>query len=84
MEELVRIAEHILSGVFGRHAALLPERAWDGDKSTVLRCRLLYAAPPAPPGYLRPSAHGAKPKGPDPRVQKITANLLNRFRAAGG
>ena len=34
----------------------------------------------APPGYKRPSAHGASPKGPDPRVQKITANLLNRFR----
>jgi hypothetical protein len=34
----------------------------------------------APPGYLHPSAHGANPKGPDPRVQKITANLLNRFR----
>jgi hypothetical protein len=34
----------------------------------------------APPGYVRPSAHGASPKGPDRRVQKITANLLNRFR----
>jgi hypothetical protein len=34
----------------------------------------------APPGYVRPSAHGAKPKGPDPRVQRITANLLNRFQ----
>jgi hypothetical protein len=34
----------------------------------------------APPGYLRPAAHGARPKGPDRRVQKITANLLNRFR----
>ena len=34
----------------------------------------------APPGYQHPSAHGAKPKGPDPRVQRITANLLERFR----
>jgi hypothetical protein len=34
----------------------------------------------APPGYQHPSAHGAKPHGPDPRVQRITANLLNRFR----
>jgi hypothetical protein len=32
---------------------------------------------------VRPSAHGAKPKGPDPRVQKITANLLDRFRESG-
>jgi hypothetical protein len=35
----------------------------------------------APPGYLHPKAHGAEPKGPDPRVQKITANLLERMKA---
>jgi hypothetical protein len=34
----------------------------------------------SPPGYQHPSAHGAGPKGPDPRVQRITANLLERFR----
>ena len=34
----------------------------------------------APPGYQHPSAHGARPRGPDPRVQRITANLLGRFR----
>jgi hypothetical protein len=34
----------------------------------------------APPGYVHPTAYGAKPKGPDPRVQRITANLFNRFR----
>jgi hypothetical protein len=37
----------------------------------------------APPGYIHPSAHGAKPKGPDARVQAITANLFNRFRGIG-
>ena len=37
----------------------------------------------APPGYLHPSAHGAHPKGVDPRVQKITANLLRRFHGQG-
>ena len=26
----------------------------------------------APPGYIHPSAHGAKPQGPDPRIQRIT------------
>jgi hypothetical protein len=36
----------------------------------------------APPGYKHPSAHGAKPKGPDPRVQRITANLFDRFRGS--
>jgi hypothetical protein len=35
----------------------------------------------APPGYLRPSAHGGTPPGPDPRVQRITRNLFQRFRA---
>ena len=32
-----------------------------------------------PPGYVRPAVY-TKPKGPDPRVQRITANLLDRFR----
>jgi hypothetical protein len=30
----------------------------------------------APPGYIRPDA---KLAGPDKRVQRITANVLNRF-----
>ncbi|MER3416409.1 MAG: hypothetical protein C4297_09395 [Gemmataceae bacterium] len=38
----------------------------------------------APPGYKHPSAHGAHPKGPDPRVQRITKNLFERFRASPG
>ncbi len=33
-----------------------------------------------PPGYKHPAAHGAAPKGPDVRVQKITANLLARMK----
>ncbi|MBI4585937.1 MAG: hypothetical protein HY717_18155 [Planctomycetes bacterium] len=32
-----------------------------------------------PPGYVRPSVY-TTPKGPDPRVQRITANLLKRMR----
>ncbi len=35
----------------------------------------------APPGYVRPSAHGNRPPGPDPRVQRMTTNLLKRFLA---
>ena len=34
----------------------------------------------APPGYIHPKAHGAEPQGPDPRCQKITANLLERMK----
>jgi hypothetical protein len=33
----------------------------------------------APPGYIRPACYGAFPKGPDPRVQRITTNLFHRF-----
>jgi hypothetical protein len=33
-----------------------------------------------PPGYVRPAVY-TTPKGPDPRVQRITANLLERFRS---
>jgi hypothetical protein len=33
-----------------------------------------------PPGYLRPSVY-TTPRGPDPRVRRITANLLDRMRA---
>lgn len=36
----------------------------------------------APPGYIHPTAYKGTPKGPDPRVQRITANLLKRFREA--
>ena len=33
-----------------------------------------------PPGYVRPSVY-TTPRGPDPRVQRITANLLERMLA---
>lgn len=33
----------------------------------------------APPGYVRPAVY-TSPKGPDPRVQQITQNLLERMR----
>lgn len=33
-----------------------------------------------PPGYVRPKVY-TEPKGPDPRVQRITKNLFDRFRA---
>jgi hypothetical protein len=35
----------------------------------------------APPGYLRPTAHGSTPPGPDARVQRMTRNLFARFLA---
>ena len=35
----------------------------------------------SPPGFLLPQAHGGGPRGPDPRVQRITANLFDRLRS---
>jgi len=32
----------------------------------------------APPGHILPWSHGSRPSGPDPRVQRITQNLLQR------
>lgn len=34
----------------------------------------------APPGYITPFAFEMSPKGPDPRVQRIAANVFDRFR----
>lgn len=33
----------------------------------------------SPPGHILPFVHDGRPLGPDPRVQKITANLLARW-----
>jgi len=35
----------------------------------------------APPGYVRPAVY-TRPRGPDPRAQRITRNLLERMRGA--
>jgi hypothetical protein len=34
----------------------------------------------APPGHIPPIAHRGRPHGPDPRVQRITRNVFERFR----
>jgi hypothetical protein len=33
----------------------------------------------SPPGHVLPANKTARPQGPDPRLQRMTANLLNRF-----
>jgi hypothetical protein len=33
----------------------------------------------APPGHMPPISHHGRPHGPDPRVQRITRNLFDRF-----
>lgn len=37
----------------------------------------------APPGHMPPHSHYGRPHGPDPRVQRITRNVLERGRGAG-
>ena len=37
----------------------------------------------SPPGHTLPWSHWSRPHGPDPRVQQITHNLLERALAAG-
>ena len=64
--------------VNGRYTATM----YDGPKGNVVFNAATIWWPQglsAPPGHVLPSAHGAKPEGPDPRVQRITANLLGRF-----
>lgn len=34
----------------------------------------------SPPGHILPFVHDGRPLGPDPRVQRITSNLLARWR----
>jgi hypothetical protein len=34
----------------------------------------------APPGHMLPYSHNGRPHGPDPRVQRITRNVFERFR----
>ena len=44
------------------------------NASTIFWCQDLSS----PPGHMLPWSHYSRPHGPDARVQRITANLLNR------
>lgn len=67
-------------GVRGTYAATVypgPLNNWVFNAATIWWADGLSA----PPGYRSPSGWGARPKGADPRVQRITANVLDRFLA---
>lgn len=36
----------------------------------------------SPPGHMVPISHHGRPHGPDPRVQRITRNVFERFRSS--
>jgi len=81
--EVVARSKVSWSGKEGEYTATI----YPGPKGNhVFSCATIWWADglAAPPGYRRPVSYGGKPvnlKGPDPRVQRITANLLARFRA---
>ena len=54
---------------------------YDGPKGNVVFNAASIWWPPglsSPPGHVLP-AWSAKPQGPDPRVQRMMANVYNRF-----
>jgi hypothetical protein len=54
-----------------------PRDNWVFNASTIWWAQGLSS----PPGHLLPYSHYGRPHGPDPRVERITRNLLDRFVA---
>ena len=52
-----------------------PKNNWVFNASTIFWSQGLSQ----PPGHTYPYAHWGRPHGVDPRVQRITKNLLDRF-----
>jgi hypothetical protein len=55
-----------------------PKNNWVFNASTIYWSQALAS----PPGHLLPFAHYGRPHGPDPRVQRITENFLDRCGVA--
>ena len=51
-----------------------PKKNWVFNAATIWWAQGLAS----PPGHILPWSHWVRPHGPDPRVQRITANLLRR------
>jgi len=51
-----------------------PKNNFVFNASTIYWCQGLSS----PPGHMLPWSHWSRPHGPDPRVQRITANLVKR------
>jgi hypothetical protein len=54
-----------------------PKNNWVFNASTIYWAQGLSS----PPGHMLPYSHYGRPHGPDPRVERITHNLLERFLA---
>ena len=60
------------------HAATI----YDGPRGNVVfnaGCIWYAQGLSSPPGHVLPAIRTAKPQGPDPRVQRMTANVFDRF-----
>ena len=60
------------------HAATI----YNGPKDNVVfnaGCIWYVQGMSSPPGHVLPANKGAQPQGPDPRAQRMTANLFDRF-----
>lgn len=80
--QVVARGEYRQRNVRGPHAATI----YPGPKDNfVFNASTIWWADglSAPPGYLHPVLRGVQSKGPDARVQQITANLFERFRNTG-
>lgn len=64
--------------MYGPHTATI----YDGHQgNTVFNAGTIWWAQglSSPPGHVLPAHSHAKPKGPDPRVQRMMTNLFDRF-----
>jgi hypothetical protein len=80
--EVVAAGKTINGGEAGSHweATVYP-----GPKgNTVFNASTIFWAMglSSPPGHVLPFVHNGRPHGPDPRVQRITRNALEQWRAA--
>ena len=48
---------------------------WVFNAATIWRAQGLAV----PPGHMPPISHYGRPHGPDPRIERITRNVLDRF-----
>jgi hypothetical protein len=60
MDQMIRVAERILSDCFGTQLELQPGQKWEGHKSVALRCRVRRQYGPLPTSVVvKQSKHGA-------------------------
>ena len=70
------------ASVQGKKVGHYTSTVYDGPKDNVVfNAATIWWANglSSPPGHVNPSRHGVAQQGPDPRVQRMTANVFDRF-----